>query len=83
MVWCGILDDHIIDPFFIEDGIITGLHYLKLLKEQLWPALADHPHVSQLFFQQDGAQSHYALVVREWLDATFPGRWIERRGTMD
>lgn len=83
MVWCGILDDHIIGPFFVEDGTITGLRYLKLLEEELWPALADHPRISQLFFQQDGAQPHYALVVREWLDAKFPGRWIRRRGAID
>ena len=83
MVWRGILDDRIIGPFFIEDGTITGQRYLKLLEEEMWPAIANHPRVSQLFFQQDGAQPHYARVVREWLDTKFPGHWIRRRGTID
>ena len=29
---------------------------------------------------QDGAPPHFAIVVREWLNAHFPGRWIGRRG---
>jgi len=83
MVWCGIFDDRIIGPFFIEDGTVTGERYLRLLQEQLWPVVADHPQLDQLFFQHDGAQPHYALVVRQWLDASFPGRWIGRRGALE
>ena len=32
---------------------------------------------------QDGAPSHYAKVVRDWLDGQFPGRWMGRRGPTD
>lgn len=32
-----------------------------------------------LIFQQDGSPPHYAEPVRQYLNATFPGMWIERR----
>ena len=37
----------------------------------------------EVWFQQDGAAPHYAAAVRTYLDATFPGRWIGRRGTIE
>ena len=36
-----------------------------------------------VWFQQDGASPHYAVAVRNYLDATFPGRWIGRRGPIE
>ncbi|CAH1986618.1 unnamed protein product [Acanthoscelides obtectus] len=35
---------------------------------------------NRLMFQQDGAPPHYVLRVRQYLDQTFPDRWIGRRG---
>ncbi|GBN98620.1 hypothetical protein AVEN_272953-1 [Araneus ventricosus] len=32
--------------------------------------------------QQDGAPPHYGNIVREFLDATFPQRWIGRGAAM-
>ena len=32
---------------------------------------------------EDVAPPHYATVVREWLDETFPGRWIGRCGPIE
>ena len=29
---------------------------------------------------QDGAPPHFAIVVREWLNAHFPERWMGRHG---
>ena len=37
----------------------------------------------RLYFQYDGAAPHYAVIVGEWLDEKFPGRWISRRGPFD
>jgi hypothetical protein len=28
-----------------------------------------------LWFQQDGAPAYYGGIVRQWLNATYPGRW--------
>ncbi|GBN36143.1 hypothetical protein AVEN_260616-1 [Araneus ventricosus] len=33
-------------------------------------------------FQQDGAPPHYGNIVREFLDTTFPQRWIGRSAIM-
>ena len=33
-----------------------------------------------IIFQQDGAPSHWGLHVREFLNETFPNRWIGRDG---
>ncbi|GBO19178.1 hypothetical protein AVEN_204016-1 [Araneus ventricosus] len=31
-----------------------------------------------VIFQQDGSRPHYGNIVREFLDTTFPQRWIGR-----
>ncbi|GBM07131.1 hypothetical protein AVEN_177091-1 [Araneus ventricosus] len=31
-----------------------------------------------VIFQQDGTPTHYSNIVREFLDTTFPQRWIDR-----
>ncbi|GFT41032.1 DUF4817 domain-containing protein [Trichonephila clavipes] len=38
------------------------------------------PILRHMWFQQDGAPSHYARHAREHLDRTFPNRWIGRGG---
>ena len=46
----------------------------------MFPISSEFSHFSDLHFQQDGAPAHYAKDVRQWLDETFPGCWIGRRG---
>ena len=38
MVWCGIINNSIIGPFFF-DGHVTGETYLQMLNTQFWPAI--------------------------------------------
>ncbi|GBL93627.1 hypothetical protein AVEN_25625-1 [Araneus ventricosus] len=33
-----------------------------------------------MWFMHDGAPAHFSIVVRNHLDATYPGRWIGRGG---
>jgi hypothetical protein len=35
---------------------------------------------AEVIFQHDGAPPHYSSIVHEFLDATFPQRWIGRGG---
>jgi hypothetical protein len=35
---------------------------------------------AEAIFQHNGAPPHYSVTVREFLDATFPQRWIGRGG---
>lgn len=89
-VWAGIFGDHLVGPFFLP-GNLTGEMYLELLQGAIDPALTaiienqnDRRYIAnRLMFQQDGAPPHYALRVRQYLDQTFPGRWIGRRGAIE
>lgn len=89
-VWAGIIGEQIIGPIFLQ-GSLTGERYLEMLRDDIVPALAvlypngEDPDIpnEQVWLQQDGAPPHYALLVRQYLDQTFPGRWIGRRGAME
>jgi hypothetical protein len=82
-VWAGLSWElGLIGPFFFE-GNVSSQSYLNMLQNQIVPALdfaADMKGVDRdrVIFQQDGAAPHYSIVVRAFLDATFPQRWIGR-----
>uniref|UniRef100_V5G5F0 Transposable element Tc3 transposase n=1 Tax=Anoplophora glabripennis TaxID=217634 RepID=V5G5F0_ANOGL len=64
--------------------------YLELLQEAIDPALTvivenNNDYLEdELMFQQDRAPPpHYAHHVREFLNHTFPNRWIGRRGAIE
>ncbi len=84
MVWAGILGRRIIGPFFI-DGNLNGQKYLDLLQNDVVPAIQDAAYdqnidFDSVYFQQDGAPPHFAIIVRDFLNQTFPNRWIGRSG---
>lgn len=93
-VWAGILGNKIIGPIFMEENL-TGELYLDLLENVINPLITEslENQIDQdgnllldeenLFFQQDGAPPHYALPVRNWLNETFPDKWIGRRGAIE
>lgn len=77
-VWCGLMHNKIIGPFFFAELSITGNIYLDMLQHFVIPQLNDlQPRV---IFQQDGAPPHWALAVRDFLNEVYPGRWIGRDG---
>ena len=53
-----------------------------MLRDKFLPAIA-HRNLNSTYFQQDGAPAHYGRIVRDWLDTTFPNRWIGRRGPIE
>lgn len=89
-VWAGIVDNKVIGPYFFNASL-TGQLYLEFLEDSLIPALATlYPNpndpdlpIDHLWYQQDGAPPHYAANVRRYLDNTFQGRWIGRRGAIE
>lgn len=89
-VWAGIIGNHIIGPFFL-DGNLTSIYYLDLLRNRIIPNLINLYHdqvndqilANDIWFQQDGAPAHFGIHVRNYLDQTFPGRWIGRRGSIE
>ena len=45
-----------------------------MLRDEVWPIISAWDNIEDLIFMQDGAPSHFAIVVREWLNAQFPGK---------
>lgn len=82
-VWCGLLDGRLLGPYFY-DGTLTGRRYLKFLTDVLPIYMDDIPLESRtnLFFQQDGAPAHNAIVVREYLQNKFGNRWMGTYGAV-
>ena len=82
-VWCAISSKGIIGPYFFQ-APVTGQSYLNMLNDWFLPQIANRLRDGyNLHFQHDGAQSHYSLIVRAWLDDQFPNAWIGRRGWLD
>ena len=75
---CGIVHDEIIGSFFFAEISITAQINLDLLTEYMLPQLEQYQ--PQVIFQQDGAPPHRGLAVRQFLNDTFPDRWIGRDG---
>ena len=73
-VWCGIMHDKIIGPFFFAEKSITALIYLDVLTEYVSPKLKQYQ--PQVIFPRGGAPPHWGLEVHQFLNETFPDRWI-------
>ena len=79
-VWMGLSADQIYGPFFFEENI-NGEAYLNMLRACFIPSLQPRT-LSNCIFQQNGAPAHFARPVRQFLDETFPGRWLGRCGPL-
>ena len=78
MVKCGLSSKELLGLYFFDETV-TGSTYRKLLVDYAWSQL----QWKRLYFQYNGATPHYAVIVHEWLDEKFPGRWIGRHGPFD
>lgn len=80
----GFCECGIIEPFFIEGNLNANI-YLDLLRNQILPAIDNlfDGNIQNIWFHQDGAPPHYAVIVRQYLTNTFPNRWIGRRGEIE
>jgi hypothetical protein len=79
VVWCGFTSNRFIGPYLLCDTM-NGERYLEMLQNYVWPEISQWENIEELIFMHDGAPSHYAGIVRNWLDDNFSGRWIGRRG---
>lgn len=82
-IWAGILGTNILGPIVLPD-ILDGNAYLRFLRENLPEFVEDVPldRRGQLIFQQDGAPPHNKRCVTNFLDRTFPDRWMGRFGPL-
>lgn len=83
-VWCGILNGHLIGPYFFN-GNVDIFNFLELLRDHLPELLEDVDLNTRLrmWIQLDGAAPHFALIVREFLNEHYHNRWIGRTGPRD
>lgn len=81
-VWCCVLHDRIIGPFFFHEPTVRWENYLDMLEYYAVPQMlqAQEEWGYEITFQQDGAPPHWALEVRQYLNHVFPGRWLGRNG---
>lgn len=82
-VWCGILNERIIGPFFF-DGNLNGAAFLHFLENELTEEIDQLPlnEVVNLHMQLDGAPIHNTALVRNWLNQNYPNRWIGRNSPL-
>ena len=66
---------------FILHDIMNAERYLTMLRDKVWPIISAWDNIEDLIFMQDGAPPHFAIVVREWLNAQFPEKWMGCRGS--
>lgn len=80
-VWVGLIDNLLIGPVILPPGL-TGARFLDFLRDELPPLLENVPLELRrgMYLQMDGCPAHYAAIVRQFLDETYPNHWIGRRG---
>ena len=78
VVTCGLSSNGLLGPYFFDETV-TGSTYRQMSVDYAWPQLQH----KTLYSQYDKAAPHFAVIVREWLDETFPDRWIGRLGPFD
>ena len=71
-------------PLCLDDRM-TGQNYLDFLQNELPKQLEDVSLAKRIamYFQHDGAPSHYTRHVMQHLNDTFPNRWIGRGSTIN
>lgn len=78
-VWAGIIGGHLLGPHFLPPRLNAN-NFLEFLQEDFFNLVENIPlNLRQnMWLQLDGAPAHFAQPVRNWLNETFPGRWIGR-----
>lgn len=81
-VWCGLWAGGIFGPHFFRNErnqpvTVNGERYRTMITDFFWPEL-DDMDLDDIWFQQDGATSHTAVLSRDLLQEKFPGRVISK-----
>lgn len=84
MIWMGIIDQHIVGPYFIE-GYVNAQSYISMLGDFVMPILDSlelNIDFNEIWYQHDGASAHTAYATQDWLHENFDN-WIGRGGTIN
>lgn len=80
-VWISVIDTHVIGPFFFNENL-NSERYLELLLTHIAEGIEELPLATcqNMYFQQDGAPPHNALLVTNYLNNEYHNNWIGNRG---
>lgn len=80
-VWCGILGERLVGPFFIQ-GNLNQEKYNSLLRNEISNYLDELPlaELNRVVFHQDGATPHNARINTDFLHNCFGDKWIGTYG---
>ena len=81
-VFCAISKKRVYGLFFFEETTVNSEAYLDMLQNWLMELLFDGKQ-ADFIFQQNGAPSHWSLIVKQYLNAILHSRWIGRAGNDD
>lgn len=83
-VWCGMINDILLGPYFFE-GTLTAARYVEFLQNEFEEMLNGMPLIVRrnMIFQQDGAPAHNARIARENLKEKFMNKWIGTHGPVN
>lgn len=78
-VWCGVLNNKVIGPYFFRENL-NSQRYLQFLNEEITKVLDEMPLNDRrnLWFQCDGAPVHNSADVKHRMNELFRGRVIGR-----
>jgi hypothetical protein len=78
-VWAGIIGNVLIGPWILPQRLNADI-YLIFLRNSLPELLEELPLAVrvEMWFMHDGAPSHFSRNVRNFLNVTYPQRWIGR-----
>lgn len=82
-MWAGVFNNQLIGPIEIPHRLNADnyLEFLRNVTSFEFFEQVDLQTLRTMWLQHDGAPAHYGTQVREYLNATFPGRWIGRGST--
>lgn len=80
-VWVGIIDEHLIVPFFLP-GRLDGHSYRHFLEHELHLLLEDVPLLlrNRMWYMHNGASAHFSLLARQYSHEAYSYMWIGRGG---
>ena len=82
MFFCAISRRKVYGPFFYAEATVTGVSYLNVLQQWLFPQLHE-AEPENFIWQQDGVLPHWHAFVRDWLNNVVPNTWIGCKGLDD
>ena len=78
LVWCAISPNSIFGPFFFEVSVNKD-NYYQMLQIFFWTKQLRTTACQKYYFQQDGATSHTANIVQEYLRDKFLTKFIDKK----